>query len=103
LAWVQQLSEDRRESRQIPATTEGFPSEAGDPPERVGAATAWDDAINVRIAGLAADVERLRTECIDDLWNDSLAARIEQLKHDVDDLGAQTTEPSLQRPTENLP
>jgi serine/threonine protein kinase len=93
LAWWQPSGDDR-------TTAEQPLGDVTDRPETV-AATVWDDGINARLADLAADVERLRGECIDDLWNDSLDSEIDQLKRDLDDLGAQTTEPSLQRPTEN--
>ena len=53
------------------------------------AAISWDDGTSEKIAGLTSDVEQLRAECTEDLWSDSLDARIEQLQGDVKDLGAQ--------------
>jgi hypothetical protein len=49
----------------------------------------WDDGIGEQIDGLAADAERLRRECVPDLWHDSVAGRIEQLRSDVDDAETQ--------------
>jgi hypothetical protein len=90
--FAQRFSDDRREVRNPAAGAMSVPS-------------PWDDEIEIetKIAGLAADVDRLRGESIDDLWNDSLDSRIEQLRRDADKLGAQTTEPSQERPTENEP
>jgi hypothetical protein len=66
-------------------------SSASAPTARVDNAPRWEDEVDQNIALISADVGRLETDSADDLWNDSLAVRIEQLHNDVDDLKARTS------------
>jgi hypothetical protein len=54
-------------------------------------ASGWDDQVTEHLNDLAADVDQLQSDCLDEVQHDSLTARIEQLKRDVDELEARTT------------
>jgi serine/threonine protein kinase len=67
-------------------------------------AFAWGDQIDHAIARISADVGRLETDGVDDLWNDSLSAQIEHLTRDVDELKARSSESNSSTPLqENQP
>ena len=85
LAWRQ-----RPPSR--PAQGENTERVAGTVAGKPAEAVAWDDGISGQIDALAADVERLGQDSVDDLWNDSLAQQIDRLKNDVDVLAEQAAD-----------
>jgi hypothetical protein len=67
-------------------------------------ALSWDDQVDQSLAELSTDVERLRADGADDLWNDSLSGQIERLTRDVDDLKARSSESNSSTPLqENQP
>ncbi|MGH7138729.1 MAG: protein kinase domain-containing protein [Pirellulales bacterium] len=70
------------------------PGTVGDRPDRP---TAWEDGADEKIEALGAEVEQLRGQGIDDLWNDTLGVQIEQLRNDAENLAAQLDPPGESR------